>query len=101
MHQIVALPWAFVPLLDDTEWAARLPEWVELFNVDPAACLFAADYLIRNGIARTTVLDQMRAAGCDPVAVGRQLVEWMQAKGFGTDIENVDMTKLLASVIGS
>src|SRR5262249_30031152 len=27
MHQILALPWAFMPLIEDTEWATRLAAW--------------------------------------------------------------------------
>jgi hypothetical protein len=101
MHQILALPWAFAWLVDGAAWTIRLRTWGDVFNVDPAACLFAADYLIRNGVPRTMVLDQMTAAGCDPIAVGNRLIEWMIAKGFGTVIEDVEMTKLLASVAGA
>lgn len=65
---------------------------------DPIACLMAADYLICNGVPRDVALRAMKDAGCDPLVLGGEMCEWIIPKGFGTNIEDVDVVQLLRNV---
>ncbi len=99
-HLLVALPWAFAPHVEAAMWPVWIKEWKDAFIAHPISCLMAADYLIRNGVPRAAALRVMKDVGCDPLVLGEAACAWMVAKGFGTNVDDVDVALLLRNVRG-
>jgi hypothetical protein len=75
-YRDAAMAFAHVPHLFGDQWRGVLDRHALLLQADARLVLNAAALLTMNGLPRTEVVEAFTRLGVDPLAAGRELVEW-------------------------